>query len=117
MSEKMMQEILARADALALKMGVTGEALWTILVKQVITESIAELVMSVIIPLVMICVLRRTQRFYLENPPGDYDDSVGLFFAWFGLAAGNIIGVILLQSGIMGLMNPEYYAFRRLMGS
>lgn len=119
MSDQAVSEILKRVDALAAKLGVTAEFLWSILVKQARIEvwtNVAVIAAAAIVA----WGLYRWWRSALRRSDGNVVDLdsggefVSLVFATI-FAIVVVIGafVAILQLPTL-LLNPEYWALKQL---
>jgi hypothetical protein len=105
----MNQELLQRLDALAAKLGVASEKIWDVLVYQ---GHVAGIVGAVVAG---ISVIGFYATYKLAKKYDGYDEGPIIF-----AVVVVCISILLLIIGIYNalyLLNPEYYAVEKLLGS
>jgi hypothetical protein len=114
----MKEELLARLDLLAAKMGVAAEHLWEVLTRQGIIEGIEAIIWLPIALLVMRFSAKTfTQAVYDANK-ASYDEDGRHIAKAILCAAGLVVsGIITIcaAAGIKYLFNPEYYALKQIL--
>ncbi len=128
----MKEEIFKRIDALAVKLGVTAQYLWGVLVKQAGVEAVKDLVWAGFFTVGTAALLYTAYKFLprtwkrKEGKYGEQDyvydwdqrDAAGCV-GWTALVLGIICvipALIFAGSAFTPLMNPEYWAFQEVMG-
>lgn len=129
----MKEELFKRIDALAVKLGVTAQYLWGVLVKQAGVEGVKDLTFVGIFGLSALalalwartCFKRSNLRKegecgnYAENYVYNYDQRVNYEIdGWISAVVAGILMIpacILTSDAITALANPEYWAFQRVM--
>jgi hypothetical protein len=107
------KEILDRLDAIALKIGTTGEHLWEVLTKQGMVEGVFGLIGVVVVPLLFYIMIKTVLK-YKDVVEEENAEGPVLFFCFiislilFGLFIFSVIGV-------QYLFNPEYYALKTIL--
>lgn len=109
----MKEELLARLDVLAEKLGVAAGHLWEVLVRQAILHGYVDLgsgllVLSIAIPAMVWC-----WRKAAESP-----DDVGFFRGLTAVVGGAACAVAFydgIRYGLLELLNPEYYALKEIL--
>jgi len=110
-------ELLKRLDALADKLGTTSAYLWHVLVKQAIATGVADVITSLILVLGIVFAF----KFYhwADEKAKDCHDDSGYIVLRIVLVIGAGVSVIesfcSLYSGILELVNPEYYALHEIL--
>ena len=108
-------EVLAKIDALAQKMGVTVEQIWPWLIKQQYVEAFYPLALFGIFSI----ALFPTYRFLKKIKWDDYELSVDQVI---GIALGICVGIGFCVSAIAfivefkNIFNPQYWALKDLIG-
>lgn len=107
------QEILSRLDALAAKLGVAGNHLWELSIRQQKIGGIEEIIFSGILIILAISFGFWAKR---EFPKANRrsEDPIGAVLLLFVSVGVFIIGAALLFGGINSLLNPEYFAFEHI---
>jgi hypothetical protein len=116
MNEALTKEILARLDAAAVRLGVGAEHLWAVTIRQVQLEAVAWLVVLPLAALLMWKVVGIARAHHAKNKNHYSDSEVGVFFAWGGFGITVLVNLIAIPNSILTLLNPEYYAFKALVG-
>ena len=115
MNEQMMQEVLARIDALAAKFGIAAEYLWDVFMRQqVVVNGWMQFGVGVVFAVLFVCSIIATSRGVF----GEWDDdhvTVEGIFTIIGYAT-IFPALILLNDGVCHLLNPAYYAFKAIIG-
>lgn len=121
--EKVADRTLDMLEKLAGQLGVTVELLWKTLLRQAYISSILDLVFSVGFFILLVVWFVFFLRFvkWAQKNENEYSDIVPV--GWTAFIAGgvllmvvNIIDLAYLTSVISALLNPEYWAFDKLMG-
>lgn len=129
MDESMKEELLTRLDALAEKLGTTGEYLWEVLVRQAEIQVYQDLLTSAVL---FICggVLLALGLYLLKQSTsyvwGGNEDSyttmsgranrkTGAFFSWAGSLFFLILSLSHAASLLTPLLNPEYWALKQVL--
>lgn len=119
MDANLTNEVLKRIDALAAKLGTTGEYLWTVLVRQARVEAIQNIVtviLSAIVIAVSIAVLKWGIRREVENDWWGEPGNITAIIASVTLAIVCTVIIIQLSNAIPTLlMNPEYWALKQVL--
>jgi hypothetical protein len=119
-------EILKRLDALAAKLGVTGNHVWTILVKQARVEAAKDLIFALIaVGALAGCIKgfrllwKRSRALKNDASTGLNDDGEG-----FGAICLALIGTFALMvavhysmATVTELINPEYFALQQIINA
>lgn len=112
------QEVLNRLDALASKLGTTAAYLWAVLVTQAKYQGITDIGCALFWG-GMAFGLYKLGKLMQSKAEGDkYDSSgfwIGAFLSWAGGLGCVIVFGTCLQSGILELVNPQYYALHELL--
>lgn len=129
----MKEELFKRIDALAVKLGVTAQYLWGVLVKQAGVEGMKNLALVGLFSLTALglalwakrCFNREALR--KEGKSGAYAEdfvytrdqrenySIAGWVSTIAAMALTVPIVICLSEAITPLMNPEYWAFQQVM--
>lgn len=110
------QEVLKRIDTLAEKLGTTGEKLWEILVRQAYYEgmfSMGVCVASLVLFPILVWSCVRLVTLANEHESAAYGVP-GLLCGFFAVLS--LIAFLANVQGILMLFNPEYYAYKMLVG-
>ena len=112
----MQEEILKRIDALAEKLGTTGELLWGVLVRQAVMEgwgfTIALLVSFFICGAIVLMCFRPAMKELSDTRSDSPRGTASVFAAAFAAIGALIAGISLLANQpFLKILNPEYYAF------
>ena len=123
----MNDEVLARIDALAAKLGVVGEHLWGVLVRQAYIEGAGALFGAVVFALVAGGVLRAAFRAKAAHNPNvkRYGEPVGPWKwedhpEWL-IGGGAVVAMAVFGGSLCAihaatcLLNPEYAAISKLL--
>jgi hypothetical protein len=119
MNEALTKEILARLDAAAARLGVGAEHLWAVTIRQVQLEAVAWLVTLPLVLLLMWKVVGLAKANHVtKSAQRNYfgDSEMGVILAWVGFGIVALINLIAIPNCTLVLMNPEYYAFKALVG-
>ena len=107
-------EVLAKLDILAQKIGVTIEQIWPWLVRQQYVEAIYYSVLAILGIIVSSIILITTIKYWEKIFANDCE---------VGCVVGNVlfigftfVFVIIATSAIPKIFNPEYWALKDLMG-
>jgi len=109
-------DIVSRLNALADKLGIAAEHLWTILVAQAYNEGITLIICPLIVTLCILITFKLGHKKY-RNCPATQDEEPYLFWtvgSGILLIMSTIISTIIIKEGILALMNPEYYAWQEI---
>jgi heme/copper-type cytochrome/quinol oxidase subunit 2 len=119
MSEAMMQEILARLDALGEKLGIGAEMVWKTLVTQaywvegwfsVVVNAVGAVILLILAGGSVLYFLRR-----IDNPkPEEEPWMIITFLVGVGGTIGAIVLVVAAIYSVQYILNPEYYALMNL---
>jgi uncharacterized membrane protein YraQ (UPF0718 family) len=129
MNQELSKEVLTRLDAIAAKLGVAAGEVWRILLKQAFVESVVQVVVGVLLAITAAIVVKwfysrvlADQAFNAnikEEHSYDYYRAKRDPAGWVtGMVLCSIAGLVAIGvaiSGILGVMNPEYYALRELL--
>lgn len=117
----MTQEIMARIDALAAKLGVTSEYVWGILVKQAHVEAYS-LIFAAAITGLLACVSGFAFRYAwkkLTDPKLSWSDKdtyrpvcAATVVPLVGLTTASLVNA---YNAITPLLNPEYWALQQVL--
>jgi len=107
-------------ENLAIKLGTTADHLWGVLVRQApiscATDAIGLCIYAAVIVWAYRLVRNKTKN------GGDWNDGCGsIVIPWgiwsFGLLFLLIVGLSPLSVIVSGFVNPEYWAFRQIIGN
>lgn len=101
----MNQEILDRIDALAAKLGVVGEHLWAVLIRQVYIEAGLFMLSAGVAGALSVFLVRVWNR----SPEYDRDVFLGIAITL------SVVAFIFTLAGISGLANAEYHALEKIL--
>lgn len=102
-------------DELAKRFGSTGAHLWEVLVRQAFDSSLINLLVGGGASLFLIGL--SGLLFWVGNQESHNCDTDG-FYACGGVAGllGVFILAVILSCNVLGLLNPEYYALKDILG-
>jgi small-conductance mechanosensitive channel len=115
------EEILKRLDAIAEKLGVAAQHLWSVLVRQAYIESVAQVVTGILLIVAAVVIVRFVKRSYdremTRQLNGLYDshEAIGQFFGFVLCSIAIVAGVSVITFGCLGIANPEYYALKEIL--
>lgn len=107
------EEAIKRLDALAAKLGTTSSYLWSVLLKQAIAQGVADCITAAVCAGVVIGCGLLFRWSYKNGVADDWDSPAWAVTCIISplIAVGFFVGFIVnLQSGVMELYNPAYYA-------
>jgi hypothetical protein len=109
------KEILARIDALGVKLGVAGGHIWAVLVRQGYAEAARSGVWALFMVALSIVAFRYARRFWNEQleTHGDGAQALCCFLTIAGVGA-LLIGAHNFSDAVGYAINPEYYAFEKV---
>lgn len=114
--EKFTQEMLARLDALAAKLGVAASAIWNFYIRQARIEGLLYLVyLACTLGCCVFCVFlakRRVSAFKRDRNIDHIGCAVPLFLVASGFLAWSCFN---LHESITALGNPGYFAFQAII--
>ena len=134
MNEQLMQEVLARIDMLAAKLGIAAEYLWDVFMRQAyMVNGWYSLAIGLIVTTVGIVAMFRFAQYARISAEADkiYMSTMGeeeraaarayklnaTAAVFCGLLSlGAIIGPIAMFDAVAHLINPAYYAFKAIIG-
>lgn len=108
------KEIMKVVDKIAEKLGVAAERVYDVLVHQAFTYGIVKLTISFAVFLTLFLIMKyclKQNKVWSEDPE----------FAGVGIIIAVICGILMLitsffiASGILHIVNPEYYALKDIM--
>jgi len=117
-TDKAVDGILQRIDALSTKLGTTAAHIWDVYVWQARVEAIRDTVFIVLFLIVSSLFAYLSYRLFRHGIKIDCDDwpFVTGTFALIG-SVGALIAALVITYGVIGkLLNPQYWAFQHLMG-
>jgi hypothetical protein len=113
MDEKTLQVLTALAN----KLGVTAQYLWSVLLRQApITGAIDLFLLSL-----LVFGVWRLTRYVYRRKPGEWGDDEGFFrpLAWAGVGIVVFVTTLIvcgsLSDTVAGLVNPEYWALKQVL--
>lgn len=123
MNEEIVKKAMEMLGALASKLGVTTEYLWSVLVKQGKYEAISDLVFCLVVGLIVWRVIKWAPGAFKAFRESDFDKEEGvtvmraalLVLGVCGTAILAIIALTTLPSIITNFFNPEYFALQKVM--
>lgn len=127
MDKEAMQVLVQSLEKFAEKLGITGQHLWEMLVHQAFFEAIWSFLAIAILAVAcygLYAIVEKhtvTPRASDDNPypRANWNDEDAKAFAWigfFGLVIISIIASIFLFRVVLtGLLNPEYWAFMKIL--
>jgi hypothetical protein len=117
MNDQLTQQILARLDALAAKLGTTAVYLWGVLLQQAKIEAYTDFFIAGVCFVLFVGCLLVTKKSIKEIKKDEYDNEGW----WIGAISSSIVGVILFgvsiaqtTDGIRILLNPAYWALQHI---
>jgi len=114
MTPEMQAELLKRLDALATKVGTTGEHLWTVLVAQARIDAIQYIIGAILVLLAAIVVAYIGTHIW-KSADGFNDGKAWGIFLWFAASIGFAAAAALATDSLTPLLNPEYWAFKEIL--
>lgn len=110
----MEKELTKLLEQLALKLGVTVEYLWAVMVKQAMINSIIDIAMSILLILTNVAFF----KLYKKQSKDDYGDIKYIeAYAIGGLLLIVLDAVMFFSIGsiLTGFLNPEYWALNQIL--
>lgn len=115
MDEKLLGEATKYIDAVASKLGVAGEHVYGLLVKQAMIGGVMNLVVAVILLGVAYALVRLTKWLFSSGKAFSSDSTpLGIFSGFFALIT-LFLGLDCAYTGVGALINPEYYAIKEIL--
>ena len=117
----MNEEILKRIDALAAKLGTTGEHIWGVLIRQTQVEIVSSIILAIVLVAHAIVLFKLAVWLYGKaEGQSSYN-----YEGWYVLMAlSGCVSVILALVAIGTLaglptlvLNPEYWALQQVLGA
>jgi hypothetical protein len=118
MTPEMQKELLARLDALAAKLGVTADALWSLYLHQAHIEGIQDAIVAGVFGLLFVISLGIVVASLLYAISDDFNDGfpVGCGIAGIvGTVGAAIAGSTYAFAAYSELYNPGFWAFSQLV--
>ena len=109
----MTEEIERVIDLLISRFGPLGEHVWSVYVRQAWLEGVLY-AFGLILSLLSLSGAFLITR--MLNKKSNMDDTDGWSTCFFMLFLFGIVGFILCLIGLPRIINPEYYAFQKLLG-
>lgn len=107
------EQVMQRIDALAAKLGVVGEHLWEVLVRQAYITGATNLFHAAFVAVVVAAYFKWVVPW--ANAGGHYDERwIGAGLAGAALTVWTIIAFLLALDGVGYILNPEYFALRKV---
>lgn len=117
MDEKLIAELLARLDVMTAKLGVAGEALWHIFVRQAVISAWVDVAVCALIFIAWWPFIKLVKRAVkIENEDGKVASVMVLGLAGFALAICTAVAITSASVIVTGIVNPEFAAFQKLVG-
>lgn len=110
------QDLLKRLDVLAAKLGTTAAYLWSVLVRQAISDGISSAVGALVAVIGGVLAYKLT-GIALRAFREDTDYFPGLFFSWVAVAVSIVACACFLTDAIQHFYNPAYYALHEVLES
>jgi hypothetical protein len=110
MDPKSFDQLLARFDSLAAKLGETGSHFWNVIVRQQYIYGYTEVTISVLLLLIFLVGLFFTVKYW-----EDISDTPGCVFIPLGLVVVFATFLGLFADGIQYFLNPQYWALHDLI--
>jgi hypothetical protein len=115
--------LLQRLDALAAKLNVTAEYLWSVLLRQAKIEVVQDSINALLglsAVCVSLCFAKRLWKWWQSEEYHEYDDEGKAIFGNLGCLVLLIIGVtaflISLNQLYAPVFNPSYWALQQILG-
>lgn len=110
MDDKIASKVYEYIDAIARKLGVAAEHVYTLLVRQQIVDGVIGILLGIVLMLIAYFSIK---RWIPELDKDDYE-FLGQPLALLAGACG-IVGLVIIFHNIGPLINPEYYAIKEIM--
>ena len=120
MNEQMTQEIMKRIDVLAVKLGVTGQYLWGVLVKQAEVEAIEDILSALLFGVLAgigLYIIKKMIKIWQSDEYDEVGIMLGSIACFIAVVVGLIGFVCCMISSITPIMNPEFFALRQILNS
>ncbi|WP_135553304.1 hypothetical protein [Paenibacillus cymbidii] len=119
MKDQISDKVFEYIDALAAKLGVAAEYVFTLMIRQMVMEGIVYICVSVVLLVASILGARKLYAFWREKD-FEIEDCEGLaiFSVLLGIAmlvTIIVVTTIVLPESIMKLTNPGYYALKEIL--
>ena len=103
-------------EKLTSQVGTAGGQAWEILCNAAWQSSMADTIQYLVLGIVMAVYIREMRRWWAkgDTEPG-YD--IAIFVIGLGLFLTCLIAFVSLHETIMGFVNPEYWALRKIMAA
>jgi hypothetical protein len=109
------QELFKRLDVLAEKLGVTAQYLWMILVKQGRVEAYTDLLWAALWAFAFVVLGFLLLRYEIPLAKKDDGNAPLVLFGGVATLGCAVASITMVAESITGLVNPEYFAFHKLM--
>lgn len=117
-TDKAVDGILQRIDALSAKIGTTAAHMWDVYVQQARVEAIRDTVFVVLLLIVSYLLGYLSYRLFRHGIKRDNYDDWPFITGTFSVigSVGSLIAALVISYGAIGeLLNPQYWAFQHLM--
>lgn len=115
------QELLKRLDVLAEKLGTTAAYLWSVLIRQAISDGVTDIVTAVFFAVVAYVVYNYGSRCLTKAKRSDRYDAKDYYIGGYLLHASTVIlagiSTTWLCSAVQHFINPSYYALHEVLES
>lgn len=109
------QEVRETIDMLSQKLGVSGNELWEVLVRQQVYEIISDLFISVVMSLILFGMYKLWNNFEWVHKPHGNGARIVTGALMIVYAVTTLIILLVNLSNIPALANPEFYALEHIM--